>query len=105
MTLNIFLVLLISGLTACQSMSHQNMLNFTADYNGDHHAERTIGQLSGNILGPKRVEAKITNIFVYPHEMDNGDYFMGGWVKTVISKPYWDNTRKTFKKKKKKRKK
>ena len=104
MILNIFLVLLISTLGACQSTPHKNMLDITADYSGEHHVDRTLNQLSGNILGPKRVEAKITNIFVYPHEMDNGDYFMGGWVKTVVSKPYWDNTRKTFKKKKKRKK-
>ena len=104
MILNIFLVLLISSITACQTMNHQNMLDDTADYDSSRHVERSLSQLSGNILGPKRVEAKIINIFVYPHEMDNGDYFMGGWVKTVVSKPYWDNTRRTIKKKKKRKK-
>ena len=100
----IFLALLTSLLTGCLTTEFDRMLDQTADYDGKIHTEKSLGAASGPAFGPKRVEAKLTDIYIYPHEMGNGDYFLGGWVRTVVSHAYWDQRQPTFQKPKKKQK-
>ena len=90
--------------TGCVSTDFNKMLDRTADYDGKLHAEETLKTSSGPVFGPKRVEAKLTDVYIFPHEMGNGDYFMGGWVRTVVSHAYWKNTKPTFPKEEKSKK-
>lgn len=96
MILRISLVFLISILVGCMSTSHQNLLDETADYDGAIHAQQSLDAVNGAVFAPKRVEAKLTSAYIHPHEMSNGDFFLGGWVKTVVSHPYWDQSQPTF---------
>jgi hypothetical protein len=49
----------------------------------------------------KRSNAQVTDVFIHPHEMASGDYFLGGWIRTVLTEPRW-NKAKAIKKAKKK---
>ena len=103
MDLRIYLALLISLTSSCASMNFKNMLDETADYDGKVHTEESLSAVSGPMFGPKRVEAKLTDVYIHPHEMSNGDFFLGGWVKTVVSHAYWEGPKPTFNKPKKKK--
>jgi hypothetical protein len=37
----------------------------------------------------KRTKAKTTEIYIFPHEMPNGDRFKGGMIDAVIVKENW----------------
>ena len=101
MSLRISLALLISlAAVGRKTTNFTRMMDQTADYNGDYRAEQSISNLGG-VFSPKRVEARLTDVYIHPHEMDNGDYFLGAWVKTVISHAYWDHSKPRKSKKKK----
>jgi hypothetical protein len=37
----------------------------------------------------KRTKARTAEIYIFPHEMPNGDRFKGGMIDTVIEKENW----------------
>jgi hypothetical protein len=32
----------------------------------------------------KRSKTAVTDVFVHPHEMASGDYFLGGWIRYYL---------------------
>ncbi len=92
-----------------------NMLEKRADYNGKHQVNEVISEFEPSILIPNRTSAKVADIWIHPHEMPTGDYFRGGWIRTLISKSKWQmerveipdslNEKPEIKKKKKRKKK
>ena len=61
-----------------------NMLDIRADYSGKEYIN---SELSGH--DPVRTVPKVEDIYIYPHEMPTGDYFRGGWIRTLVSKGQW----------------
>ena len=47
----------------------------------------------------KRSKALVTDVFIHPHELPSGDYFLGGWIRTVLKEPRWNKTKATIKSK------
>lgn len=81
-------------LASCSTMRAPsiNMLETRADYNGELKADAVLeGQAP--LLVPNRTRAKVTDIWVHPHEMPTGDYFRGGWIRTLISRSQWEMER------------
>ena len=46
------------------------------------------------LLVPQRTNPTVTDIWIHPHEMPTGDYFRGGWIRTVISNARWEVEKK-----------
>ena len=65
------------------------MLEQRADYNGQLEA-KTFFEGQAPLLVPHWTKAKVTDIWVHPHEMPTGDYFRGGWIRTLIGKSQWE---------------
>ena len=63
-----------------------NMLEVRADYSGENYINN---ELSGNSTIPNITAPKVEDIYIYPHEMPSGDYFRGGWIRTLVSKGQW----------------
>lgn len=85
----ILLPLLISACATNRAPS-LNMLEKRSDYNQLHHIEKSLSALDNPLLVPTRTEPIVTDIWVHPHEMPTGDYFRGGWIRTVISRSRWE---------------
>ena len=66
-----------------------NMLEKRSDYEGSRQIKKELSSLQGPLLVPQRTESKITDIWIHPHEMPTGDYFRGGWIRTIISHSQW----------------
>ena len=104
-------IILVLFLAACSTTRAPslNMLEKRADYNGKHQVNEVISEFEPSILIPNRTSAKVADIWIHPHEMPTGDYFRGGWIRTLISKSKWQMERmdapKLFNKKSKTKKK
>ena len=81
--------LLISSCSSFNSPS-VNMLEKRADYEGKYQMDDSLKTLDNEIFTPNRTRPKITDIYVYPHEMATGDYFRGGWIRILIAKGRWE---------------
>ena len=84
----IYLVCLLSG-CAINRVPSLNMLDRRSDYTEKLRAEKELSSLSDGLLIPHRVQPEITDVWIHPHEMPTGDYFLGGWVRIVISDSRW----------------
>jgi hypothetical protein len=83
------LSLLILSSCALNRAPGMKMLEKVADYQSLHRLENDLGSASGPLLLPKRTNALVTDIWIHPHEMPTGDYFRGGWIRTIISRASW----------------
>ena len=93
MTKSILLLSTVLFLTSCASLQNlsQNLLEKRADYKHDNKVKTALEDLnSTSLLAPKRTQSKTADIWVHPHEMPTGDYFLGGWVRMVISPSQWE---------------
>ena len=81
---------------ATRNKPFTRMLDKTADYDGKYRAEAEIAKSKGAMFGPTHVAPKLTDVYLHSHEMNNGDYFLGGWIRTVVSHAYWNHSRPTF---------
>lgn len=95
MTLRMLAVLWISfSLTSCATTRAPSlkMLEKRADYEGLSQINSTFVESNQKTAqGPVRTHSAVADIRVHAHEMPNGDYFMGGWIRTVIEKPKWQS--------------
>lgn len=96
MSLHILVVLLISlFVSACGTMRAPslNMLDRRSDYTGENRASETLDDLDRPLLVPDRTKPQITDIWIHPHEMPTGDYFRGGWIRTIVTDSQWEMER------------
>ena len=67
-----------------------NMLNSESDYDGRGRLKQTLNDLNQPLMVPSRTSPKVTDIWIHPHEMPNGDYFRGGWIRTIVTDSRWE---------------
>lgn len=66
-----------------------NLLEKRTDRNGDYQIEQALKSVDHPLLTPTRTEPIIADIWVHPHELANGDYFRGAWIRTLITRSTW----------------
>ncbi len=66
-----------------------NLLEKRADFKGFNEVEEALGAVDNPLLVPVRTEPQVADIWVHPHELANGDYFRGAWIRTVVSRSTW----------------
>ena len=66
-----------------------NLLEKVADYDGSNQVNESLEAVDNPLLMPIRTQPMIADIWVHPHELENGDYFRGGWIRTVVSRSQW----------------
>ena len=66
-----------------------NMLEKRSDYENVYQIKEALDQVDHPLLVPIRTKPVIADIWVHPHELPNGDYFRGGWVRTVVTRSHW----------------
>jgi len=78
-------------LAGCSTMRvpSLNMLTERAEYEGDRRLESTLKEALDPQDVPKRTGPRLADIWIHPHEMATGDYFRGGWVRTIVSDSQW----------------
>lgn len=87
------LACLISVLTlsACSTMRAPslNLLAERSDYDGSRQIDEALKEVGDPVSIPKRTGPTLADIWIHPHEMATGDYFRGGWVRTIVSDSRW----------------
>lgn len=77
-------------LSACAHGPDVKMLEKRANYDAEGSEEVEFGvSASDQKLVPKRTATQTTDIFIYPHEMGTGDYFLGAWIRSIVIEPRW----------------
>ena len=66
-----------------------NLLDERADYNSTHEIKEALEEVDHPLLVPIRTNPTVADIWVHPHELANGDYFRGGWIRTVVTRSQW----------------
>lgn len=66
-----------------------NLLEKRSDYENVHQVKEALEKVDQPLLVPVRTKPVIADIWVHPHELPNGDYFRGGWVRTVVTRSHW----------------
>ncbi|MFK7822710.1 MAG: hypothetical protein AB8G05_01030 [Oligoflexales bacterium] len=66
-----------------------NLLEKRSDYEGTEQIKEALEEVDHPLLVPTRTKPVIADIWVHPHELPNGDYFRGGWIRTVVTRSYW----------------
>ena len=86
-----YLPMLIFLASACamNRAPSENLLEKRADYEGIHEIESSLKAVDNPLLVPIRTQPIVADIWVHPHELPNGDYFRGGWVRTVVTRSQW----------------
>ena len=79
-------------LTSCASTRAPslNLLEKTSDYQNMHQVKEALDQVDHPLLVPIRTQPVVADIWVHPHELPNGDYFRGGWIRTVVTRSHWE---------------
>ena len=67
-----------------------NMLEVRADYDDKAQLDDALDTADALPLEPKRSEARVADIWIHPHELPTGDYFRGGWIRTLVEAPRWE---------------
>ena len=86
-------VLMIVNITAGCAVTRapsDRMLDARSDYKSDKPLEVEFIPTEQKVA-PKRSAAVTADIWVHPHEMGPGDYFLGGWMRTVVKEPHWSH--------------
>jgi hypothetical protein len=71
-----------------------NLLEKRSDYDNMGQIENELSSVDAPLLVPQRTNPTVTDIWIHPHEMPTGDYFRGGWIRTVISNARWEVEKK-----------
>lgn len=71
-----------------------NLLEKRSDYDNMGQIENELSSVDAPLLVPQRTNPTVTDIWIHPHEMPTGDYFRGGWIRTVISSARWEVEKK-----------
>lgn len=79
-----FLALLSSNLIGCASKDkNRRLLSERAKY------EKEMEGLDMS-LNVKRKAARVSKVWVFPHDLPTGDYFLGSWVMLKYGTESWD---------------
>ena len=70
----------------CATDKKINLLEKRANYKNQSALNEAISAMNSPLLS-KRVNGKSDyNIFIHPHNMPNGDRFVGGWISSRVLK-------------------
>ena len=88
--INILVVLLSSLIfSACSSKQPKfEVLDERAGYQSHRPALSQIDKNSSN--HPSRSDAELVSVYMHPHEMPSGDYFLGAWLSLVVQGEHWN---------------
>jgi hypothetical protein len=67
------------------------MLDARSEYESDKPLDVSFTPSEEKTI-PKRSAAVVADIWIHPNEMATGDYFLGGWIRSVIKQPHWTTT-------------
>lgn len=70
-----------------------NFLEMRSDY--DKSSELKDLNNTSSLFVPNRTKPQEVDIFVHPHETVHGDYFQGGFVRSVVQGSQWDLSEST----------
>ena len=89
--MKVILIPLLISLNACaiNRAPSLNLLERRADFDGMYGIESSLNAVDNPLLVPVRTEPVVADIWVHPHELPNGDYFRGAWVRTVVTRSSW----------------
>ncbi len=88
-TLFVTVLLLLLNACAINRAPSANLLEKRSDYEKVHEIKGALEEVDRPLLVPTRTTPTIADIWVHPHELANGDYFRGGWIRTVVTRAYW----------------
>ena len=77
------------GACAITRVPSQNLLEERADYGSVREVKDALEEVDHPLLVPVRTNPTVADIWVHPHELANGDYFRGGWIRTVVTRSQW----------------
>ena len=86
---SIVLALMVLNACAINRAPSDNLLDKRSDYDGVYQVKEALEKVDHPLLVPVRTTPVIADIWVHPHELPNGDYFRGGWVRTVVTGARW----------------
>lgn len=86
-------IALLSG-CAMNRAASDRMLDQRADYEDRQAPGIEVRGLKAGAYDPKRSPTVVTDIWIYPHEMPSRDYFLGGWIRTIVNEPQWTMDKK-----------
>ena len=73
-----------------------NILEQRADYKGDRDVEtavRAIGEGGSSLFVPQKTKPRVVDIYIHPHETAHGDYFRGGFIRSIVQGSQWELTK------------
>ena len=82
LTLLIFLNSMFLTSCAMNRAKSSRMLEKRASYDKDQSKN---AEINGGVV-PIQTPAKRTKVYIYPHELPSGDYFLGGYIFAEIEK-------------------
>lgn len=65
------------------------LLEKRSDFDGIYQIEEALSAVDNPLLVPVRTEPIVADIWIHPHELSNGDYFRGAWIRTIVKNPGW----------------
>ena len=78
------------GACATNRAPSERMLDARSGYdNGGDKALDVTFTPSDDKVVPKRSAPVIADIWVHANELATGDYFRGGWIRSIVKEPYW----------------
>lgn len=80
-------------LTSCsltkKKKTEINILETRANYDSELEVTDLLDDFSSNLI-PNRTEPVQVDIFVHPHETIHGDYFRGGYIRSIVTGSRWE---------------
>lgn len=70
-----------------------NFLEMRSDYDGKSKL-KDVNETSA-LFVPNRTKPQEVDIYVHPHETVHGDYFRGGYVRSIVKGGQWELTEST----------
>lgn len=70
-----------------------NFLEIRSDYDGASKLKDV--KNTSSLFVPNRTKPQEVDIFIHPHETIHGDYFQGGYVRSVVQGSQWELTEST----------
>lgn len=64
-----------------------NFLEIRSDYNGKSQVKELD---SNSLFVPNRTKPKQVDIYIHPHETVHGDYFRGGYIRSIVQSGQWE---------------
>lgn len=89
-----FMTIFTLFLASCSTMRAPsiNMLERRADYNGEVELKTMLDDGSP-LFVPQKTKPQEVDIYIHPHETIHGDYFRGGFIRSVVEGSQWELTK------------